>query len=251
MKMQIRVLALLALALVSALMIVGSANANAVPTRTQSSYGMDGPSFIQATGSSTSEAVLIDSQSLCPFSLGSPTSSGSCDLSYAYQFDASTPLPAGATSLTITVEASAGTFLPLDTSFGILTDDNSDSFGGYNVFHSDNLSDADIATLNGEGAISLTINQATGVASITINLLDLPSGASNGLAFYLDVASDTDGDPFTCNPSGTPNVCTDLPAAPSPMLDITTTQKTPEPGALVCLASAVGLLGFYRRRWAR
>ncbi|HUJ31012.1 MAG TPA: PEP-CTERM sorting domain-containing protein [Candidatus Acidoferrum sp.] len=238
----------------AALFVPSAARANGVPTRTQSSYGQDGPSYLQATGSSTSSGMLIDSQSLCPFSFGSPTDGGSCELSYAFQFDASTPIPADATGLTISVQVPDGSFLRSDTSFGILTDDNFDNFGGYNVFHTDGVSDADIAALNTANDISLVIDATTGTASITISDLSLLAGGGNGLAFYLDVASDAIGDEFPCDPSGTQNVCAngDLPAAPSPTVDfIRSTSTAPEPGTLLSLASGLGLLGLYRRRWAR
>jgi len=239
----------------AALLISSAAKAGTVPTHTQSSYGSDGPSYLQGTGSSTSNGMLIDNQSLCPFSLGSPTSGGSCELSFAYQFDASTPIPADATGLTISVQLPDGTFFRDDTSsFGILTDDNFDSFGGYNVFNTAGLSQSDVNTLAADNVMNVVIDPTTGIATLTINNLSLLPDGGNGLAFYLDLAFDADGDEFPCDASGTPNVCAsgDLPGAPSPTVDfITSTSTAPEPGTLLSLVSGLGLLGLYRRRWAR
>ena len=248
---------LVPLALCAAALLIGSAvNAGTVPTHTQSSYGQDGPSYLQSTGSSTSNGMLIDNQSLCPFSFGSPTGNGSCELSFAYQFDASTPIPADATGLTITVQLPEGTFFASGSAFGILTDDNFDNFGGYNVFHTDGLSQDDVNTLATDNVMNVVIDSTTGIATLTINdLSQLPNGG-NGLAFYLDLAFDADGDQFPCDASGTTNVCAsgDLPGAPSPTVDFTTSgtgTTAPEPGTLLSLVSGLGLLGLYRRRWAR
>jgi hypothetical protein len=239
-------LALLFTLSVASLLAVSSASANAVPTRPQSSYG-DGPSYIQSTSSSASEGVTINEESFCSFSDSFDTN---CALSYAYQI--ASPLPAGATGLTITIAVPAGAVLDTNGSsngMGILTDDSSGFTGTPNVFYTAGVSASDLAALpSSETSYGV---DGSGNSYITINDPSFLAAHGDGLAFVLDVATDTSGDPFTCGSSGTTPVCSSgqIPGAPSPELTITTSSTpTPEPGTLLSLFPALGLLGLYRRR---
>jgi hypothetical protein len=228
------------------LLAVSSASANAVPTRPKSAYG-DSGSFIQsAPGTSVvSSGVTIDEESFCS---DSESFANSCALSYAFQIASN--IPPGTTSLTITIPVPAGAVLSTSGSsigMSILTDDSS-GITSPNLFSTAGLSQADVAALPST-AITFGLN-GSGNPFITLNnpltLANFPAGL-NGLAFSLDVASDAGGDPFTC-PSLT---CTgdDIPPIPTPELAITSSTATaPEPGTLLCLFPALGLLGLYRRR---
>jgi hypothetical protein len=231
----------------ASLLAVSPAGANSVPTRTQSSYG-DAGSFIQsAPGTSVvSSGITIDEQSFCS---DSESFANSCALSYGFQIASNLPL--GTTSVTITIPVPAGAVL--STSFspigmGILTNDDGGSVTGPNVFFTPGLLDADLTALPA-GAITFGLD-ASGNPFITLNnplsLTNFPTGL-NGLAFYLDVATDAGGDPFTCPALA----CTgsDIPPIPTPDLKISSSTATaPEPGTLLSLFPALGLLGLYRRR---
>ncbi len=230
----------------ASLLAVSSASANAVPTRPQSAYG-DSGSFIQSPpGTSVvSSGVTIDEESFCSFS---DSFGNSCALSYAFQIASN--IPPGTTSVTITIPVPAGATLSTFGSsigMGILTDDSS-GISSPNLFFTAGLSEADLAALPST-AITFGLD-GSGNPYITINnplsLADFPAGL-NGLAFSLDVASDAGGDPFTC-PALT---CTgdDIPPIPTPALKISPSSTTaPEPGTLLSLFPALGLLGLYRRR---
>jgi len=231
-----------------------SVRANTVPTRGQSSYG-EAASFLQsAPGTSVvSSGVTIDEQSLCSASDStvSGTTSG-CALSYAYKIASS--IPAGTTQLTITIPIPAGAVISIDslssTGMGILTDD--DGFSGSNVFSTSGLSQADLAALPNT-AISFGTNSSGPYITFNdpLTLPDFPSGL-NGLAFFLDVATDSSGDPFTCGTDshGNPSCSgTQIPPIPFPALQIVpSASNMPEPSVLLNLASGLGLLGLYRRR---
>jgi hypothetical protein len=236
---------LLALSAAS-LLAVSSASANSVPTRPKSSYG-DSGSFIQSPAGTSvvSSGVTIDEESFCSFS---NSFGDSCALSYAFQIASNLPL--GTTSVTITVPVPAGAVLLTSSSsigMGILTDDSS-GITTPNLFSTAGLSQTDLLALP-DGDITFGLD-GSGNPFITINnplaLANFPSGL-NGLAFFLDVAADAGGDPFTC-PALT---CTgnDIPPIPAPELAITSSTATaPEPGTLLSLFPALGLLGLYRRR---
>jgi hypothetical protein len=239
-------LALLFTLSVASLLTVSSASANGVPTRPQSAYG-DGASFIQSPAgtSALSSGVTIDEESFCSFS---DSFADSCALSYAFQIASN--IPAGTTSLTITIPVPAGAVLSTSGSsigMGILTDDSSGN-PTPNLFSTAGLSEDDLTALP-DSAITFGLD-ASGNPFITLNnplsLAHFPAGL-NGLAFSLDVASDAGGDPFTC-PALT---CTgdDIPPIPTPALKISSSTATaPEPGTLLSLFPALGLLGLYRRR---
>jgi hypothetical protein len=239
-------LALLFALSVGSLLAVSPAGANSVPTRPRSSYG-DSASFIQSPpGTSVvSSGITIDEESFCSFS---NSFGDSCALSYAFQIASNLPL--GTTSVTITVPVPAGAVLstlPSSIGMGILTDDSS-GITSPNLFATAGLSQADLTALpNGDITFGL---DGSGNPFITINnpltLANFPAGL-NGLAFFLDVATDAGGDPFTC-----PSLkCTgnDIPPIPTPELAITSSTVTaPEPGVLLSLIPCLGLLGLYRRR---
>jgi hypothetical protein len=230
----------------ASLLAVSSASANAVPTRPKSAYGGSG-SFIQSPpGTSVvSSGVTIDEESFCS---DSESLGDSCALSYAFQI--ASDIPAGTTSLTITIPVPAGAVLSTFGSsigMGILTDDSS-GISSPNLFFTAGLSQADVAALSST-AITFGLD-GSGNPYITLNnplsLADFPAGL-NGLAFSLDVATDADGDPFTCPALN----CTgdDIPPIPTPALGIEPSMGTaPEPGTLLSLFPALGLLGLYRRR---
>ncbi len=191
-------LALLFTLSVASLLVVSLASANSVPTRTQSSYG-DGPSYIQSTSSSASGGVTINEESFCSFSHSFDTS---CALSYAYQIVS--PLPAGVTGLTISIAVPAGAVLDTNGSsigMGILTDDSFGFTGTPNVFYTAGVSAGDLAALpSSETSYGV---DGSGDSYITINDPSFLAAHGDGLAFVLDVATDTSGDPFTCGSSGT------------------------------------------------
>lgn len=233
---------------VASLLAVSSASANAVPTRTQSAYG-DVASTILSTGSFPTGGVSVAEQSFCSAS-NSDLTDGLCALSFAYKLPAT--LPAGAIGLTITVPVPAGASLlsisPL--SFGILTNDDGGDVTGGNVFFSPSVSNAQLLAL-GAGVITYGTEDSNTVAFLTItDLSQIPDGGDN-LAFFMDVGDNANSGGSFCADKGDTKCTFDLPSgipAPDVIFKVATAPAAPEPGTLLSLFPALGLLGLYRRR---
>lgn len=230
----------------ASLLAVSSANANSVPTRTRSDYG-EAASTILATGSFPTGGVSVAEQSFCSAS-DSDLTDGLCALSYAYQLPST--LPAGAIGLTITVPVPSGASL-LSTSpvsFGILTNDQ--GFAGGNVFYSPSVSDAQLTAL-GAGVITYGTEDSNTVAFLTINdLSQIPDGGDS-LAFFMDVGDNSNGGGSFCADKSDTQCTFDLPSGipePGVIFKVAAAPAAPEPGTLLCLFPALGLLGLYRRR---
>ena len=232
----------------ASLLAVSSASANGVPTRTQSAYG-DVGSTILSTGSFLTGGVSVAEQSFCSAS-DSDLTDGLCALSFAYQLPAT--LPAGAIGLTISVPVPSGASL-LSTSppsFGILTNDDGGDVTGGNVFFSPSVSEAQLLAL-GVGEITYGTEDSNTVAFLTItDLSQIPDGGDS-LAFFMDVGDNSNGDGSFCSDKGDTKCTFDLPSGipePDVIFKTAAAPATPEPGTLLSLFPALGLLGLYRRR---
>ncbi len=238
---KLKVLAVFAALLVCAAL----ASANAVPTRTRSSYGQAG-SLILNTGTTTTDGVTIDSQEFCSDAITSPDS-GTCQIAFGFQITSALPASGQSLSLTLPVPsgASLDSFLP---SFGLLTND--DEIPDGNVFFSP-FSDADVAALSDTALLFGT--DGAGNPTFTFSLpIGLP-GAGKGLALFMNITNPLKDGGVYCYQKGTgttPDTCTvgDFPGIPTPEVKLTTS-TVPEPASLsLLLTGLLGVGGFYLRK---
>lgn len=236
-------------------LIALSANANSIPTRSKSDYGANPATDIPgATANFSNSGVTIQANAFCPDnSLGDtgptgtpPNGNTNCGLGFGYQI---TAIPTNASSLTLTFTGAGANFTP-------------------DVIVNDGCSGVTPLTLCGgvfftTFASSTTTLPATwayqvvsGNLILTFDSLQSLPGEGQGLAFTLNFG------PFGTNCAYNSADTTDTPCSSfdssgnvqifSPQIALTTTpvNTTPEPGTLLLIGPALGMLGLARKRLA-